>query len=414
MTARIERVTFPGSHGTELAARLDMPAGPARAFALFAHCFTCSKDIAAASRIASALTDVGFGVLRFDFTGLGMSDGEFENTNFTSNTDDLVAAAAWLRAEHRAPQLLVGHSLGGSAVLAVAADIAEVRAVATIGAPASPDHVTDVFRSSLDEIASTGVAQVQLAGRPFTIRQQFVDDLRSHVVTERVATMKRALLVLHSPIDNTVSIDHASEIFQAARHPKSFVSLDGADHLLTNRNDARFAAAMIGAFADRYIVDESGALEAPRASAPVVVAETTQGPFLNHVVVGRHRMLADEPESVGGFDAGPSPYDLLGAALGACTSMTLRMYADRKGVPLDRVTVAVTHGKVHAADCAECSDNELLAGRSGMIDRFERVVTVDGDDLTEEQRAKLLEIADKCPVHRTLESASSIVTRLSD
>jgi putative redox protein len=413
MAARIERVTFPGSQGAQLSARLDLPAGPARAFALFAHCFTCSKDIAAASRIASALTDLGFGVLRFDFTGLGMSDGEFENTNFTSNTEDLVAAAAWLRSEHRAPQVLVGHSLGGAAVLAVAADIAEVRAVATIGAPASPDHVTDIFQSSLEEIATTGVARVQLAGRPFTIRQQFVDDLRAHVVTERVRTMKRALLVLHSPVDNTVSVDHAAEIFQAARHPKSFVSLDGADHLLTDRGDARFAADMIGAFAARYIIDESGASEAPRASAPVVVAETTQGPFLNHVVVGRHRLLADEPESVGGFDAGPSPYDLLGAALGACTSMTLRMYADRKGVPLDRVTVAVTHGKVHADDCAECSDNELLAGRSGMIDRFERVVTVDGADLTDAHRAKLLEIADKCPVHRTLEAASSIVTSLS-
>jgi putative redox protein len=414
MTARIERVTFPGSQGAELAARLDLPAGPARAFALFAHCFTCSKDIAAASRIANALTDVGFGVLRFDFTGLGMSEGEFENTNFTSNTDDLVAAANWLRAEHRAPQLLVGHSLGGAAVLAIAAEIAEVRAVATIGAPSSPDHVTDIFQSSLDDIERDGFARVQLAGRPFTIRQQFVDDLRSHVIIDRVRTMRRALLVLHSPIDNTVSVDHAAQIFQAARHPKSFVSLDGADHLLTRRSDAAFAASMIGAFADRYIVDESGALDVPRASAPVVVAETTQGPFLNHVVVGRHRLLADEPESVGGFDAGPSPYDLLGAALGACTSMTLRMYADRKGLPLDRVTVAVTHGKVHASDCAECSENDLLAGRSGMIDRFERVVTVDGDDLTDAQRARLLEIADKCPVHRTLESASSIVTHLSD
>jgi putative redox protein len=413
MAARIERVSFPGGRGAELAARLDLPAGPPRAFALFAHCFTCGKDIAAASRIANALTDLGFGVLRFDFTGLGMSDGEFESTNFTSNTDDLLAAADWLRAEHRAPQLLVGHSLGGAAVLAVAADIAEVRAVATIGAPASADHVTDIFRSSLDEIAATGVAQVELAGRPFTIRQQFVDDLRNHVVTDRVRTMKRALLVLHSPIDNIVSVDHAAEIFQAARHPKSFVSIDGADHLLTDRSDARFAADMIGAFAARYIVDESGALDAPSASAAVVVAETTQGPFLNHVVVGRHRLLADEPESVGGFDAGPSPYDLLGAALGACTSMTLRMYADRKGVPLDRVTVEVSHGKVHANDCVECSENELLAGRSGMIDRFERVVTVAGDDLTDAHRAKLLEIADKCPVHRTLESASSIVTRLS-
>ena len=279
---------------------------------------------------------------------------------------------------------------------------------------ASPDHVTDVFESSLDEIEAAGVAEVQLAGRPFRIRQQFVDDLRNHVITDRVATMKRALLVLHSPIDNTVSIEHAAEIFQAARHPKSFASLDGADHLLTNRDDARFAANAIGAFADRYIVDESGALDAPRASAAVVVAETTQGPFLNHVVVGRHRLLADEPESIGGFDAGPSPYDFLGAALGACTSMTLRMYADRKKIPLDRVTVEVTHGKVHANDCVECADDTRLAGRTGMIDRFEREITVAGDDLTDEQRAKLLEIADKCPVHRTLESASAIVTRLTE
>jgi putative redox protein len=414
MASRIERITFPGSQGAELAARLDLPAGPPRAFALFAHCFTCSKDIAAASRIANALTDVGFAVLRFDFTGLGLSGGEFANTNFTSNTDDLVAAADWLRAEHRAPQILVGHSLGGSAVIAVAAKIPEVRAVATIGAPSSPEHVTGVFQASLAEISAAGVAEVQLAGRPFTIRQQFVDDLRNHVITDRVATMKRALLVLHSPIDNTVSIDHAAQLFGAARHPKSFVSLDGADHLLSDRADAAFAAAMIGAFADRYIVDESGALDAPRASAPVVVAETSQGPFLNHVVVGQHRLLADEPESVGGFDAGPSPYDFLGAALGACTSMTLRMYADRKSVPLDRVTVSVTHGKVHADDCVECADNGALSGRAGMIDRFERVITVAGDDLTDEQRAKLLEIADKCPVHRTLESASAIVTRLAD
>jgi uncharacterized OsmC-like protein/alpha/beta superfamily hydrolase len=415
MGARIERITFPGSQGTELAARLDLPAGPPKAFALFAHCFTCGKDIHAASRIANALTDVGFGVLRFDFTGLGMSEGEFANTDFTSNTEDLLAAANWLRTEHRAPQILIGHSLGGSAVLAVAASIAEVSAVATIGAPSSPEHVTGVFSASaLDEIESSGVAEVQLAGRTFRIRQQFVDDLRNHVVTENVAAMKKALLVLHSPIDNTVGIDNAAEIFLAARHPKSFVSLDGADHLLSRHSDAAFAASMIGAFADRYVVDESGASDAPRATAPVVVAETSQGAFLNHVVVGRHRLLADEPVSVGGFDAGPSPYDLLGAALGACTSMTLRMYAERKKLPLDQVTVEVAHGKVHADDCVECADNDLLAGRTGMIDRFERVLHLAGDDLTEADRAKLLEIADKCPVHRTLASATSIVTHLAD
>jgi putative redox protein len=314
---------------------------------------------------------------------------------------------------HRAPQLLIGHSLGGAAVLAVASEIAEVRAVATIGAPSSTEHVTGVFASSLDEIESEGAADVELAGRPFRIRKQFVEDLRHHVVADRVAALKRALLVLHSPIDNTVSVDHAAALFGAARHPKSFVSLDGADHLLTDRDDAAYAASMIGAFAGRYVLDESGALDAPRASAPVVVAETSQGPFLNHVVVGRHRLLADEPESIGGFDAGPAPYDFLGAALGACTSMTLRMYADRKGLPVDRVSVEVTHGRVHADDCEECIENPVLAGRTGMIDRFERVLHVDGDGLTDADRDKLLAIADKCPVHRTLESASMIVTEMS-
>ncbi len=414
MGARIERITFPGGQGTDLAARLDLPAGPPRAYALFAHCFTCGKDIHAASRIANALTDVGFGVLRFDFTGLGMSDGEFANTDFTSNTEDLAAAADWLRVNHRAPQVLIGHSLGGAAVLAIAGAIPEVRAVATIGAPADAEHVTNVFSGSLERIEAEGVAEVELAGRSFTIRREFVDDLRNQVVTERVSTMKKALLVLHSPVDNTVGIDSAAEIFLAARHPKNFVSLDGADHLLSSFSDAAFAAAMIGAFADRYIVDESGALDAPKATAPVVVAETSQGAFLNHVVVGRHRLLADEPESIGGFDAGPSPYDFLGAALGACTSMTLRLYADRKKLPLDRVSVEVTHDKVHAADCTECATDEGLAGRTGMIDRFERVLHITGDELTDADRAKLLEIADKCPVHRTLEASSSIVTVLAD
>ncbi len=419
MSARIERITFPGSQGDDLAARLDLPAGPPIAFALFAHCFTCGKDVKAASRIATALTDSGFGVLRFDFMGLGKSDGEFANTNFTSNTDDVVAAADWLRSAHQAPQLLIGHSLGGAAVLAIADDIAEVRAVATIGAPSDPKHVTGVFADSVDEIAASGEAEVQLDGRTFTIRQQFLDDLRNHVVVDRVATSKKAILVLHSPIDATVGIDNASAIFGAAKHPKSFVSLDGADHLLTDPADAAFAATMIAGFATRYVDDQSGALDAPPASAPVVVAETAQGPFLNHVVVGNHRLLADEPTSIGGFDAGPAPYDFLGAALGACTSMTLRMYADRKKLPLDRITVEVSHGKVHADDCVECAENDsvfagIASGQTTMIDRFERVITIEGPDLTDDDKQKLLAIADKCPVHRTLENASAIATRLAD
>jgi uncharacterized OsmC-like protein/alpha/beta superfamily hydrolase len=410
---RIDRVTFPGGLGEELSARLDRPAGPARAYALFAHCFTCGKDLRAASLVAAGLTEAGYAVLRFDFTGLGRSEGEFANTDFSSNTADLLAAAAWLREHHQAPQLLVGHSLGGSAVLAVAADIPEVRAVATIGAPADPAHVTGAFADSIEVIERAGEAVVNLAGRELTIRREFLDDLRAQVVTERVATLGRALLILHSPVDEEVSVDHAARIYTRARHPKSFVSLDGADHLLSDPADAAYAASMIEAFADRYVADERRQHAVPDATAPVVVAETGQGDFLNHVVVGDHRLLADEPESVGGFDAGPTPYDFLGIALGTCTSMTLRMYADRKDLPLDRVTVEVSHAKVHAEEAADCAEDPPPAGRSGKIDRFERTIVLDGPDLNAQQRARLLAIADRCPVHRTLEQSSVIVTHLA-
>lgn len=414
MSPRIDRVTFTGSQGVELAARLDLPAGPPRAFVLFAHCFTCGKDLRSAGRLAAALTAEGFGVVRFDFTGLGQSDGEFANTDFTSNMGDLLAAIDWMRDRHRAPQLLVGHSLGGAAILQVAGLVDEVRAVATIGAPSDTQHLTGLFEDRLDDIEEQGEARVAIAGREFTIRREFVADLAGHRVTDAVSSMRRPLLVLHSPIDNVVGVEHAGRLFSAARHPRSYVSLDGADHLLSNPRDADYAAATIAAFADRYVVDESGALAPPESSGAVTVAETAQGPFLNHVVVGHHRLLADEPTSIGGFDAGPAPYDFLGAALGSCTSMTLRMYADRKNLPLERVTVEVDHGKVHADDCQECAADERLAGRSGMIDRFERRITIEGPDLSDGDRDKLLSIADRCPVHRTLESSSVISTTLVD
>ncbi len=413
MSPRIERVTFPGGSGAELSARLDLPAGPPKAFALFAHCFTCGKDLRSAGALAAALTEAGFGVLRFDFTGIGSSDGEFANTDFTSNAADLFAAVDFLRREYRAPQLLVGHSLGGAAVLSVAGDVPEVRSVVTIGAPADTEHVTKLFEPQLPEIETDGQACVVVAGREFTITDEFLDDLRDQRLLDLVGQMRTPLLVLHSPTDQIVGVENARLLFDAARHPKSFVALDGADHLLSGPADARFAASVITAFADRHVVDESAALAVPKATASVVVAETSQGPFLNHVVVGEHRFLADEPTSIGGFDAGPAPYDLLGAALGACTSMTLRMYADRKLLPLDRVTVEVDHAKVHADDCLECAENETLDGRTGMIDRFERRITIEGDDLTDDDRARLLAIADKCPVHRTLEHASAIATELA-
>jgi len=407
MAAQTLKVTFKGAQGDDLAARLEMPAGPVRAHAVFAHCFTCSKDIFAAARIASALAERGFAVLRFDFTGLGMSDGDFANTNFSSNVADLLAAVAFLRENHEAPSILIGHSLGGAAVLAAAGDVPEARAIATIGAPADAEHVVHNFNADLSTIENSGEAEVTLAGRKFTIRKQFLDDVRSQRLAERVAALKKALLVFHAPRDATVGIENAAAIFQAAKHPKSFVSLDDADHLLTRRADAVYVAEVLSAWAMRYIErDEAAAGDADAAG--VTVAETGNGKFQQSVRSGKHRLLADEPADFGGLDTGPSPYDFLSIALGACTSMTLRMYAEHKGLDLGRVSVAVDHAKVHAKDCADCGE-----GREGRIDRFERVITVEGG-VAPELQDKVIEIAGKCPVHRTLEQSSAVVTKLTE
>jgi putative redox protein len=402
-------VRFTGASGAQLAARLDLPGGQApRAFVLFAHCFTCSKDTKATTLIAEALADAGLATLRFDFTGLGGSEGEFANTDFTSNVDDLVAAARWLEAEHRAPSLLVGHSFGGAAVLAAAARIPSATAVATINAPSDPAHLSRLFAGHEDEIRTRGAAEVDLAGRKFTIRKEFLDDIAMQKITDAVAGLKRALLVMHAPADATVSIDHASAIFLAARHPKSFVSLDTADHLLTRRDDARYAATVLAAWASRYLPVAPAAASEPQGPRDtVVVTETKAGKFQQRVTIGPHRLIADEPVESGGMDSGPTPYDLLLAGLGACTSMTLRLYADAKGLPLTRVSVSLQHSKIHATDCAEC------ATKDGKIDRIERVIDVEGE-LDDTARAKLLEIADKCPVHRTLHGELSIPTRLAD
>ncbi len=419
-----EKITFAGSQQAELAGRLDTPDEPPRAWAVFAHCFTCSKDSKAAAYIARALARAGFGVLRFDFTGLGNSDGDFANTHFSSNVDDLVAAADWLRATHGAPALLIGHSLGGAAVLAAAERVADCVAVATIGAPFDPAHVVkqlgqDVKQLGQDvkQIEADGVATVQIAGRPFTVRRAFIDDLTSQKQAKRIHALRRPLMVLHAPLDATVNIDNAGQIFQAALHPKSFVALDGADHLLSQSDDARFAADVIATWARRYLGTET-VVETPGASSTaegidaalpdgtVRVAERGTGAFAVDIRSGRHQWIGDEPASVGGDDLGPSPYDMLTAALGACTAMTLRMYARQKKWPLDKVTVEMTHAKIHASDCAECET------RDGKIDRIERVITVTGA-LDAPQRQRLMEIADKCPVHRTLHSEVLVVTRES-
>ncbi|MEM9350400.1 MAG: bifunctional alpha/beta hydrolase/OsmC family protein [Pseudomonadota bacterium] len=401
-----ERFTFTGHDGSELAARLDLPDGPHLGTALFAHCFTCGKDIPAARRIASRLAALGLAVLRFDFTGLGHSGGEFGNTTFTSNVADLAAAHAALIARGLPPSLLIGHSLGGAAVLKAAPDMDGIRAVVTLGAPFDPGHVTHNFGGSLEEIATHGKAEVTLGGRPITISQAFVDDVATETLAAAIKETKAAHLILHAPRDATVGIENAEAIFRAAKHPKSFVTLDDADHLISRGEDAEYAAEVIAAWATRY-------LDLPKQAAPigapegvVRVAEADPKGFLQDVTHGpTHHTLADEPLAYGGTNRGMSPYGFLSAGLGACTSMTIRMYARRKGWPLTHVFVDVTHDKVHAQDAEQAAP--------GKLDHFTRHIHLDGE-LSVEQRQKLLEIADKCPVHRTLEGNSIVKTILMD
>ncbi len=406
MPAQTLSLSFPGTRGAMLAARLDLPPAAAPiAYALFAHCFTCSKETKAATYVSAALAERGIAVLRFDFTGLGGSGGDFASTNFSSNVEDLVAAADYLRQHHRAPSILVGHSLGGTAVLAAARRVPEAVAVATIGSPFDPAHVLRLIKDTA-AVERDGEAEVDIGGRPFRIRRQFLEDISGSKLGDNVARMGKALLVMHSPRDTIVGIDNATQIFSAAKHPKSFISLDAADHLLSRREDALFAGSILAAWAARYLDAAADAAPAP-VPGKVVVQETREGKFSQRIAVGQHVIRADEPVPAGGMDTGLSPYDLLLAALGACTSMTMRMYADLKGIPLERATVELRHDKIHAADCAECETRE------GKIDRIERLIRLEGP-LSEEQRAKLLEIANKCPVHRTLHSEVTIPTRLAD
>jgi uncharacterized OsmC-like protein/pimeloyl-ACP methyl ester carboxylesterase len=404
-----ERFQFPGAMGHQLAAALDLPDGDTRAYALFAHCFTCGKDVLAARRISAALAAKGIAVLRFDFTGLGSSEGDFANSTFSSNVDDLVKAADHMRTLGKTPTLLIGHSLGGAAILAAAEQIPEAKAVVTIAAPSDPAHVTDMFAEHVDAIRSHGELEVQLAGRPFTIKREFLDDVAEQRLTHKIAHLHKALLVMHAPTDDTVSVDNATHIFIAAKHPKSFVSLSGADHLLTRKQDAIYVADVIASWATHYLdpVAITPVANLPEEPRRVIVSETRANKFQQLVTVGPHRLLADEPVIAGGEDTGPGPYDLLLSALGACTAMTMRLYADRKALPMDRVTVTLNHKKIYARDCEECETKD------GMLDQIERVIAIDGA-LDAEQRVRLMEIADKCPVHRTLTSEVRIVTTAAE
>lgn len=406
-----ERVEFAGANGHHLAARFERAQAPEQAVAIFAHCFSCSKDVFAASRISAGLAERGISVLRFDFTGLGASGGDFANTNFSSNVMDLIAAAAWLRGQGHAPSLLVGHSLGGAACIMAAGQIPEVRALVTLGAPAHADHVAAQFSESIKEIEAQGEAEVLLGGRSFRLKREFLDDVRAQKVLVAAGQLHRALLILHAPLDSTVGIENAAEIFNAAKHPKSFVSLDGADHLLTRKADANYAADVIAAWASRYIgtaprpaksappAPQSGAEQA-QTDTPAfpVLVEESGGQLRNRVTAGHHRLLAGEPASLGGEDSGPSPFQWLAAGLGACTSMTMRLYADRKGWPVGDISVAVDHIKRGPDE-------------PGHPDVFTRTIRLTGP-LTEEQRQRLLEIAEKCPVHRTLVRGADVPTLL--
>jgi putative redox protein len=396
-----ERIIFENKSGIELAAALELPDRPTNTFALFAHCFTCGKDIAAASRIARTLASNNIGVLRFDFTGLGGSDGDFSNTNFSSNIEDLLSAAQYLRDHYTAPQLLVGHSLGGTAALNAAGDILECKAVITIGAPATADHVMKLFARDVTKIKSEGSAEVNLAGRHFHIKQQFISDLKAQSIEDRISKLHKALLIFHSPQDDTVSIEQARLIFTAAKHPKSFITLDGADHLLSKIEDAQYVANTISAWASRYI-DQKSATPPKVRKGEIIVSEGNYK-FLREISSDNHQWLADEPKKAGGDDLGPDPYEHLLAALGACTSMTMRMYANYKGWPLKDIHVQLEHSRQHRDDCENCKN------ANSKVEMITRTIKLSGP-LDDGQRVRMMEIANRCPVHRTLEGNLRIKT----
>lgn len=401
------KASFTSKEGIELAGLLELPDAAPQAFALFAHCFTCSKDIAAASRIARGLAAVGIACLRFDFTGLGNSDGDFANSNFSSNIQDLNAAAAYLEAHYEAPKLLIGHSLGGAAVLAAAHDLPSVEAIATIGAPATAKHVEHLFADARADLAANDEAAVSIGGREFNIKQQFLHDLDRYASTEHIGKLKRAVLICHSPIDTIVDVNEAARIYQAAKHPKSFVSLDKADHLLSNKADSAYVASVIATWAARYLsVTPAAPAKRPELADGEVYIGEANHKFKRTIHTRDHSMIADEPLSIGGDNSGPNPYDLLLASLGACTSMTIRMFAERKKIPLSQVDVRLSHSRVHAEDCAECESD------SGQVDVITKEIRLEGE-LSSEQQQRLLQIADRCPVHKTLHNEISIRTRLA-
>ena len=398
------KLKIVNNQGLQLGAHLKLPVdGKARTLAIFAHCFTCSKNLNAIRNISHALTQNKIGVLSFDFTGLGESEGDFSDTNFSSNISDLVVVADYLKEHYQIPQILIGHSLGGAAVIQAALQLPEVRAVITIGAPADAPHVAQLFKQDLGEIQELGEALVDIGGRPFTIKKQFLDDLNNNPASEVLKTLNKALLIMHSPQDVIVDIENASTIYKQARHPKSFITLDGADHLLSDKMDSLYVGNMIAHWASRYLDTPD---DQEISSESQVLTRTGEVGYATDILAGKHNLLADEPSSAGGTDSGPTPYDLLLSSLGACTGMTLRMYADRKQWPLEEIKVHLQHEKRHSVDSRECENP------GSKLDHIDKVIEINGD-LDKAQRERLLEISGRCPVHRTLSSEIVINSKLA-
>lgn len=401
----LQKVNFQNKKGQSLVGRLELPADRhPHNYVLFAHCFTCNKNLLAVKNISKSLTANGFGVLRFDFTGLGESEGDFADTNFSGNVEDLIAASEFLKENYTAPALLIGHSLGGAAVIFAASEINTVQAVATVGAPANPKHVKHLLKSGLEEINREGQAVINLGGRDFKIKKQFVDDLETKSLPETAKNLRKPLLVMHSPQDDTVGIKNAEEIYIAAHHPKSFVSLDGADHLLSKKEDSTYVGDVIAGWAKRYI-EVHTSKDNLKTKHQVAASLDANDGFTTKLKVGNHYITADEPTSFGGNDFGPSPYELVSAGLSACTVMTIQMYAKRKGWQIDNVEVHTTYSKSHAHDCENCEDS------NARIDTFEREIKLTAN-IDDKQKQRILQIADKCPVHKTLHSQTQVITKL--
>lgn len=402
---RQEKISFTNQDNQKIAAKLDLPIDQSpKAYVLFAHCFTCSKDLLAVKNISRGLTSNGLAVLRLDFTGLGQSEGAFEDTNFTTNISDLVEASSFMKDHYEAPKLLIGHSLGGAAVIMAASKIKSVQAVATIAAPSSPNHVSHLLGEQIDKIKSEGSAEVNIGGRPFRVKKSFLDDINAFSMKEVIQNLRKPILILHSPQDQIVEIKNAQEIYAEAMHPKSFISLDGADHLLSKKEDSHYTGNVIANWAIRYLnLPEEKKLQTKHQ----VLAQLGEEGYTTDILSGKHHLKADEPEDVGGNDFGPAPYDFLLTGLGACTAMTLRMYANHKKWDLQEVEVHLNHQKDYKEDISRPEE------KTSKIDKIERIIHLKGQ-LDEKQRQRLLEIANKCPVHKTLHSEIEISSKLKD